>query len=162
MQQSVCPTEQEPGILANFGHRRTRSQAQVLADEAAKSGFQGLVVERRSCTDFAVVLRGLTTMHQASAFEREARGAGFPVTLECRSHPFEGGLTAVFGHRPTRRAAVVLRNRAAASGFKGLLVVQDRCDDWEVVLYGATTATQRRQLAAEARTVGFAITFEPG
>jgi hypothetical protein len=40
--------------------------------------------------------------------------------------------------------------------------VQDRCNDWEVVLYGIQTAAQRRAFAREARHAGFHVKFESG
>jgi hypothetical protein len=84
------------------------------------------------------------------------------VRIECRSHPIEGGLAAVFGHRRTRRAAVRLKRQAQALGFQNLQVQQDKCRDWEVDLYGIKTLSQRRGLAKEAASVGFHIVFEPG
>jgi hypothetical protein len=161
-EQSVCPTEQQAGIAAVFGHRRSQAAADELAGRAGYVGFQGLVVQRRGCDDFAVVLVGLRTLKQARDFRQEAARAGFPVQVECRSHPVEGGLAAVFGHRRTPAAAQKLLQRAGASGFRGLRVQQDRCGDWEVDLYGLKTPAQRRDLRAEAHKVGLDVTFELG
>ena len=161
-EQSVCPSEQKAGIVAVFGEKRSAADAQELAASAEGVGFRGLVVQRRGCDRFAVVLPGLRNMRQAREFKREADGAGFPVEIECRSHPVEGGLAAVFGHRPTRRAALALQARAEASGFRGLRVVQDSCADWEVDLYGLKTPAQRRELAREAGAVGLHVVFELG
>jgi hypothetical protein len=47
-------------------------------------------------------------------------------------------------------------------GFQGLQIVQDRCNDWEVVLYGLKTAAERRAFAREARSAGFRVTYESG
>ena len=161
-EQSVCPSEQKAGIVAVFGLRRSEAAARELAARAAGVGFQGLVVQRRGCNKFAVVLQGLRSMRQARDFQREADRAGFPVALECRSHPVEGGLAAVFGHERTRRAALRLRARAEATGFKGLQVQQDNCGDWEVDLYGLKTPAQRHELAKEARRAGLRVVFELG
>jgi cell division septation protein DedD len=161
-EQSVCPSEQQAGIFAVFGHRHSAAEAQELAASAERVGFRGLVVQRRGCKNFAVVLPGLRDQRQARDFQREAAGAGFKVRIECRSHPVEGGLAAVFGHRPTKRAALRLRAQAERVGFKGLQVQQDRCHDWEVDLYGLVTAAQRRAFVAQARSVGFHILFELG
>jgi hypothetical protein len=125
-------------------------------------GFQGLEVQRRGCHDFAVVLRGLNSLHQGHELQREARRVGIRVVLDCRSQPQRGGLVAVFGHRRTRPAAERLATKAASLGFQGLQIVQDRCTDWTVVLYGLKTARERRAFAREARSVGFHIRFEPG
>jgi hypothetical protein len=162
VQQSLCPSEQKPGILAVFGHRKTAAAASKLSARAAAAGFMGLVVERRACRNFAVVLPGLATIPEARAFRREARAAGFRITLDCRSHPIEGGLAAVFGHRRTRLAAEELRVRAAARGFAGLRLQQDRCGDWEVDLYGIKTPAQRAEFGQEARKAGFRVVFEVG
>ena len=161
-EQSVCPSEQQAGVVAVFGEKRSEAEAEELAASAEQVGFRGLVVQRRGCGRFAVVLPGLRDMRQAREFQREADGAGFPVELECRSHPVEGGLAAVFGHRQTRRAAAALQARAETHGFRGLRVVQDSCGDWEVDLYGLKTPAQRRELAREARQVGFRVVFELG
>jgi hypothetical protein len=161
-EQTVCPSQQQAGIVAVFGHRRNTAAAEQLASDAERVGFQGLVVQQRGCNDYAVVLQGLRSLRQAADFEHEAAGAGFNVQIECRSHPVEGGLAAVFGHRPTRRAALRLQARAEHVGFKGLRVQQDRCRDWEVDLYGLHTRAQRRDFAAQARRAGFDVVFELG
>jgi cell division septation protein DedD len=161
-EQSVCPSEQKAGILADFGHRQTTAAARELAARAERVGFKGLVVQRRGCNDFAVVLSGLRDMRQAREFRKEASQTGFPIEIDCRSHPVEGGLAAVFGHRPTRRAALQLQAEAEHVGFRDLRVQQDSCDDWEVDLYGMKTRAERREIADEARRAGFRIVFELG
>jgi hypothetical protein len=150
------------GIAADFGQRRSQAAAEELQARAERVGFKGLTVQRRGCTDYAVVLLGLHTVKQGLEFKKEAEGAGFPVEIECRSHPVEGGLAAVFGHRTTRAAAQQLLKLAETSGFKGLRVQQDSCGDWEVDLYGLKTPAARRELTAEARKVGLHVTFELG
>jgi hypothetical protein len=162
VQQSLCPSEQGPGILANFGHRRSPGAANQLVARAAVVGFHGLLVQRRGCHKYAAVLLELKSLRQARDLQREARSVGFRVQIECRSHPVVGGLAAVFGHRTTRRAAVRLRREAEHVGFQNLQVQQDRCNDWEVDLYGIKTPAQREELTKEAASVGFHLTFEPG
>jgi hypothetical protein len=155
-----CPTEQTLGINVVFGHRRSLDKAIALRDRAVAHGFQGLTVERRGCSDYAVVLTGLDDLAQAESVERHA--TSFRVHLECRSHRPDGGLNAVFGHRRTRWAAEILAGRAGAVGFTGLEVRQDRCGDWEVDLAGLGTGSQREEFRQEAARVGFRIRFEPG
>ena len=162
MQETLCPSQQEVGILADFGHRRTPGAAERLLRTAHHVGFQGLHVERRKCHDYAVVLTGLKSIREGRALQREAGSVGLAVTLDCRSHPIEGGLAAVFGHRRRRAQALHLEAKAAAVGFQDLQVVQDRCNDWEVDLFGLKTPQQRQAFAAEARGAGFRVTFEPG
>jgi hypothetical protein len=161
-QTSSCLSQQQPGIDASFGVRRSPAAAQALIGRAAHVGFQNLTVQQRGCTRYAAVLTGLSSMAQAFEFKKEADGAGFAVLIECRSDPVRGGLAAVFGHRRSRRAAVVLMRAASAKGFQNLQVQQDRCSDWEVDLYGAETAKQRVALRREAATAGYHIAFEPG
>jgi hypothetical protein len=157
-----CPSEEGTGITAVFGHRRTLDSAAALLNSADSIGFHGLVIQRRGCRDYAVVLTGFNGEPQAHQLQREAARVHYHVTLECRSQLPQGGLNAVFGHRPTRHAAEVLATRAQSIGFHGLSVRQDRCGDWEVDLAGLKTAAQRRDFRHEAERVGFHITFEPG
>ena len=160
--QPSCVSGPRAGIAAVFGHRRTAEAAERLSARALAAGFEGLVVERRACNDYAVVLYGLHNLEQAREFSAETAKVGLRVRIECRSHPAEGGLAAVFGHRRTYRGAVRLRAKAERLGFLGLKVQQDRCHDWEVDLYGLQTPEQRREFAKEARSVGFHIVYEPG
>lgn len=160
--QPSCVSGPRAGIAAVFGNRRTPKAAERLSARALAAGFEGLVVERRACNDYAVVLYGLHNLEQAHAFGAETARVGLPVLIECRSHPAGGGLAAVFGHRPTYQGAVRLRAKAERLGFLGLKVQQDRCHDWEVDLYGLQTPEQRREFAKEARSVGFHIVYEPG
>jgi hypothetical protein len=161
-EQSVCPSQQKAGLAAVFGVRRTQEEAQKLAKDAEAVGFPGLTIEQRGCEDYAVVLYGLRNLRQAREFSAETASVGYHVRIECRSHPVEGGVAAVFGHRRTKRAALRLRAEAEGLGFQGLRVQQDRCRDWEVDLYGLTTAAQRHEFAAEAARVGFHIVYELG
>jgi hypothetical protein len=162
VQEALCPSEQQPGITANFGHSRTRAGANAILRRARGFGFLHLVVERRACASFVVALRGLKNLAQGHELETEAGTVYLHVTLECRSHRVEGGLAAVFGHRRTRGAAIRLQRDAAAVGFQGLRVQQDKCGDWEVDLYGLKTPAQRRDFVREARGAGFRVRFEPG
>jgi hypothetical protein len=159
---SDCQSQQQTGIDASFGVRRSPAAAQRLIARAGRVGFQNLTVQRRSCNRYAAVLVGLSSMAQGHEFQKEAAGAGFGVVLECRSQPVRGGLAAVFGHRRSHRAAVVLMRAATAKGFQNLQVQQDRCADWEVDLYGVETAKQRAALRREAAAAGYHVTFEPG
>ena len=162
VQEAPCASQQQPGIVADFGHFASVAAANRMIERARAVGFQGLEVQRRSCNDFAVVLRGLQSVRQGRSLQREARAVGLTVRLDCRSQPPHGGLAAVFGRRRTRRAAQRLAAEAEHVGFQGLQIVQDRCNDWEVVLYGIQTAAQRRAFAREARHAGFHVKFESG
>src|SRR5207302_11004697 len=125
------------GIVAGVAHRPSPRAAQALITRAAPLGLQNLTVQQRTCTRYAAVLVGFSSMAQARQFEQEARRAGFHVLIECLSDPVRGGLAAVFGHTRSHQSAVVLMREATAAGFQNLQVQQDRCGDWEVDLYGA-------------------------
>jgi hypothetical protein len=160
--QWLCSTEQQAGINAVFGHRRTPAAAERLRSAAERVGFPGLDIQRRGCLDYAVVLTDLVDLPQAREFREQAATVDFQVTLECRTHPATGGLNAVFGHRRTKSGAEQLAAQAAAVGFAGLVVQQDACGDWEVDLAGLETPAQRSEFRAQAESVGFPITYEPG
>jgi hypothetical protein len=159
---TTCQSEQGAGISVLFGQRRTVDGAESLWRSAKGVGFSGLVIQRRGCHDYAVVLTDLQSLAQAKEFQHEAATVDFHVKLECRTQAPTGGLNAVFGHRRTKRAAQKLAGRLNAVGFLGVDVRQDRCGDWEVDLEGLKTAAQRREVRREARSVGFHIRFEPG
>ncbi len=158
----TCLSQQGAGIAVLLGRRTTLGAALALRRSANAVGFRGLAVQRRGCGSYAVVLTGLDSLAQARDFKREAAGVGFQVRLECRTFAPQGGLNAVFGHRPTRKAAEDLERRAKAVGFAGLEVRQDKCGDWEVDLKGLETAAQRRDFKLQAARVGFEIVFERG
>ena len=160
--QPPCTSHQGSGIVAVFGHRRTLSEAIFLRRSAQAVGFPGLLIQRRGCLNYAVVLTGLQSLAQAEEFQREAANVAFQVQLECRTFAPTGGVNAVFGHRRTERAAKRLAAEARAAGFQGLDVQQDSCRDWEVDLKGLETAAQRREFRREAARVGFHIVYEPG
>jgi hypothetical protein len=154
--------QQEAGVLADFGQFTSVDAANSQIARAGSVGFKGLVVEQRGCRHYAVVLRGLTSLAQGRSLQREARTVGLDVTLECRSLPLQGGLVAVFGRRRSQAAANRFAAAAVKKGFKGAQVVQDRCAEWAVVLYGLKTASERQAFAREARAAGFPVTFERG
>ena len=158
----LCRRTREAGFEAVFGHASTPEGLRSLRDAAQRVGFTGLTVQRRGCLDYALVLTGLTSYGQAKDFRAEAAHAGFAVKLECRSAPPTGGINAVFGHRRTRSAADRLAREVTAAGFEGVFVRQDACGDWEVDHSGLRTEQQRTAYALRARSLGLAVTFEPG
>ena len=161
-ESATCMSEQDAGVSAVFGHGRTVDAAGAIRQQAARQGYQGLLIERWACRDFAVVLPGLSSLSQARRLQRDAAAVNLQVTVACRTFAARGGLNAVFGHRRSKAAAQRLAARAEAVGFTGLDVQQDRCGDWEVDLAGLETAAQRREFQREARGAGFNVRFEPG
>jgi hypothetical protein len=85
----------------------------------------------------------------------------FPSAAEC-IHPAkgEGELEAVFGRFRDRSAAVAMRDRALAVGFKQIEVVGDGCGFLKVVLGEVPSLAVGRDFAAEARKVGFTVSLE--
>jgi hypothetical protein len=70
------------------------------------------------------------------------------------------GWEAVFGVRTTRSAAETLRIKAGRAGFRNLLVERVGCPKWAVALHGLANRQQGRELAAEAKPAGFAVTLK--
>jgi hypothetical protein len=103
-----------------------------------------------------VLLAGLWLAGAARPAER--------VRSECA--PPDGLSTsweAVFGHLASRGGADSLARRAAAASFKNASVERDGCGDFEVEVPGGSgldTAAQRAGFRAEARQVGFRVSFE--
>jgi hypothetical protein len=80
---TACAVPPRPsGLTAVFGTGLARDDAERLRERATAVGFTAAQVEEAACGVYAVVLRGFTDRANAEDFAREARGAGFPVTLE--------------------------------------------------------------------------------
>jgi hypothetical protein len=91
-------------------------------------------------------------MHVALAVLALAAGCAAPET---RTHD-----EVVFGHFPTRAAAVAFVRKPKGLGFQGIKIEDEGCGDFEVEIDGADTQKQRTSFAAEAAKSGFTITFE--
>jgi hypothetical protein len=149
-------------VLADFGHRRTAAAAHKLAVKAESVGFTGAEVQQRGCSDYAVVVPGLSSIPQGNELRKEARSAGLDVTLDCRSEAAHGREAAVFGRSRSRAGAVRLLAHAAGLGFRGLKVVETACNEWQVLLYGVSGTAEQKALVEEAGKVGIHVRFEPG
>jgi hypothetical protein len=80
---AACAVPARPsGLVAVFGSGLSREAADRLRERATAVGFSAAQVEEASCGAYAVVLRGFSDRANAEDFAHEARGAGFPVTLE--------------------------------------------------------------------------------
>lgn len=85
----------------------------------------------------------------------------FPSRAECVRPAIEDGdIEAVFGYFDSERDAVVVRDRALASGFIGTELESNGCGRVRVVVGGIPTLEVGRNLAEEARSVGFEVTLE--
>ena len=86
--------------------------------------------------------------------------AGAAQSAGCRK-PFQRTHDrAVFGHFATFAAAKALATRAKALGFQGIVIENNGCGDYEVLIDGADKTADRRSFAAEAQKAGFPITFD--
>ena len=70
------------------------------------------------------------------------------------------GIVAVFGYRPSQKAAQELATSAEHVGFTGLAIEQRGCDDYAVVLYGLRSLRQARDFTAETGGAGFDVRIE--
>jgi hypothetical protein len=85
----------------------------------------------------------------------------FPSRDEC-VHPAtrDGDIDAVFGYFDSQREAERLRERALEVGFQGTEIELNACGRVRVALGGIPTLEVGRDLAEEARPVGFQVTLE--
>jgi len=76
-----CPDTDEDweGV---FGHRTTVPAAISLRSAVLKAGFVGAAIERDGLHDYEVEVSGLSSLSQGREFQKEAKTAGYRVTLE--------------------------------------------------------------------------------
>ena len=85
----------------------------------------------------------------------------FPSRDACVRPAIEDGdIDAVFGYFDSEREAVVVRDRALGSGFIGTEMQWNGCGRVRVAVGGIPTLGVGRELAEEARSVGFEVTLE--
>jgi len=65
-----------------FGHRTTAGGAVALRSSVLKAGFVGAAIERDGLHDYEVGVTGLRSLSQGHEFQKEAKTAGYAVTLE--------------------------------------------------------------------------------
>ena len=81
-------------------------------------------------------------------------------TVDCRKPFLRTHDRAVFGHFATAGAAKALANRAKALGFQGIVIENNGCGDYEVLINGADKTADRTSFATEAQKAGFPVTFD--
>lgn len=69
-------------IDAVFGRFDTDAEARRMQERVLAVGFQGTEWQRDGCGHVRVFLPGIPTLEVGRTFVREARAAGFDVTLE--------------------------------------------------------------------------------
>ncbi len=85
---------------------------------------------------------------------------GAAQTAGCRKPFVRTHDRAVFGHFATSGAARALAKHAKALGFQGIVIENNGCGDYEVLINGADKTADRTSFAAEAQKAGFSITFD--
>jgi hypothetical protein len=85
---------------------------------------------------------------------------GAAQTTGCRKPFVRTHDRAVFGHFATSAAAKALAKRAKAVGFQGIVIENNGCGDYEVLINGADKTADRGSFAAEAQKAGFPVTFD--
>lgn len=104
---------------------------------------------------FALVLGALLTAAAAATAQ-----SGAAQTAGCRKPFLRTHDRAVFGHFATLAEAKALAARARAFSFKGIVIDNNGCGDFEVLINGADNTADRSSFALEAQKAGFPITFD--
>lgn len=65
-----------------FGHRKTVPAVLSLGVAVVKAGFKAARIERDGVRDYELEVPGIASSKQGRAFQAEAKGAGYRVTLE--------------------------------------------------------------------------------
>jgi hypothetical protein len=86
--------------------------------------------------------------------------AGTAHVAHCRKPFLRTHDRAVFGHFATLGAANALAKRAKKLGFEGIVIENNGCGDYEVLINGADKTADRASFAAEAQKAGFPVTFD--
>lgn len=154
VQQGCGRVEFVSGLEAVFGRRKTHQQALALRTQITARGFVNANIIQ-GCDGFRVVVRGIETFDVGVDLQSEARGEGFPVTLECIQGKPLGRWEGVLGHGRDRPTATAIVNRAASVGFPGAKLRSDPCGGFEVYVAGFEDQFAAAGWAEAARARGF-------
>jgi hypothetical protein len=149
---------------AVFGHATSTWQATLLRRRVQAAGFRGVQLRKDYCDDVELEVVGVDTTADRKSFAKKVVSAGFQASFEPpdilkRSQP--GIVKAVFGTRPTVARAATLQLDMARVGFReGSDIERLGLHSWRVVIYNIPVES-RDSFAAEARSVGYSITFLP-
>jgi hypothetical protein len=147
---------------AVFGHRTSTAEAILLRRTLAAKAFQGVQLEQDYCDDVELEVPGVDSPSERESFAKEADASGVPVSFEPPDNQKANGpgeVSAVFGHRPTLKRASDLLGDVAVKGWREVDIVRVALHDWKVVLHHVP-ASAESDLANEARSAGYAVTFE--
>ena len=138
------------------------AEAILLRRQLEAKAIKGIQLERDYCDDVELEVPGLDSPAERQAFASEADASGVPVSFEQPDNQkpnAPGEVSAVFGHRPTLKRASDLLGEVAVKGWREVDIVRVALHDWKVVLYHVP-ANAQGDMAAEARTAGYTVTFE--
>jgi hypothetical protein len=85
---------------------------------------------------------------------------GAARSADCRKPFVRTHDRAVFGHFATSAAAKAIAKRAKKLGFQGIVIENNGCGDYEVLINGADDTADRGSFATEAQKAGFPVTFD--
>jgi hypothetical protein len=161
----ACGPYADPSTHWNvvFGHATSTAQAVVLRRGLLAKAFKGITFKKRYCDDIELEVSGVDAPKQRQALAKEADASGVPVSFEQpdrqkASRP--GEVSADFGDLPTLARASKLQQAIAVKGWRVNDIVRIALHDWRVIV-PHIPGTVRSQFAAEARTAGYRISFEP-
>ncbi len=149
---------------AVFGHVTSLWQGVLQKRRIQGSGFTGIQFEKDYCDDIELAVPGADTPAVRGELVKEATASHLSISFEPpdilkRSQP--GIWKAIFGSRPTLSRANKLQSDIADVGFhEGSDIERIALHAWRVVLYNIPTSS-RDDFAAEARSVGYRVTFVP-
>jgi hypothetical protein len=148
---------------AVFGHTTSLTQAILMRKGLIVKGYRNVQFEKDYCDDVELYVPGLD-FQLRKTFASEGEKNGVQVTFEPPDNLKGNGpgeVTAVFGHRPTLKRANALQQAAATKGFReNSDVVRLALHDWKVVVTHVP-ADGKSDFAAEAKSGGFPVSFEP-
>jgi hypothetical protein len=147
---------------AVLGHRSSVAEAILLRRQLESHAIKGVQLEKDYCDDVELAIPGLDSPSERDAFFFEARASGVVTSFEPPDNQKSNGpgqVTAVFGHRPTLKRASDLLLDVANKGWREDDIVRVSSHDWKVVLR-RVPASGEADLAAEARSGGYSVTFE--
>jgi len=149
---------------AVFGHVTSSWQAILQKRRVQSSGFTGIQFKKDYCDDIELAVPGADTPTVRGELVKEATASHLSISFEPpdilkRSQP--GIWKAIFGSRPTLSRANRLQFDIADVGFhEGSDIERIALHVWRVVVYNIPTSSQD-DFAAEARSVGYRVTFVP-
>jgi hypothetical protein len=149
---------------AVFAHTTSISQATLIRRQLAAKGFRGIKFEKDYCDDIELIVSGPDSPAQRKALAREGDSVAAPVSFESPDNQKPnrpGDVTAVFAHLPTLSRASSVQGDIAVMGWRESDIVRVALHDWKVIVAHIPAGVESG-FAAEAKRVGYKVTFESG